>query len=318
MLRTPVLSIAIVLLSSAPVLAQSDTEEQARVHYESGRLHYESGEYEQALGEFEAAYRLSSRPALLYNLYLAHQNLGHLTEAADSLERYLAEGEIEQADRPQLEARLANLRRRIEAGEGQPTGGGDTPVGPEAPEAGHAHTGLMLRLGLGFGYVHASTPLGALGKLTLSGGSSAASISAGWAFFENLVFQIELWQASMVGGTVRVTGLPGAMATPDARYDAGGLGLGATYYFMPINIYVSGSLGGATTSVSVSGVQAQSRVGVGLALMAGKEWWIGEDWGLGVALQFVYFATKWQDEMTREVSTISGTIASVLASLTYN
>jgi tetratricopeptide (TPR) repeat protein len=62
----------------------------AQEHFELGREYYDRGQYEEALREFEDAYRLSRRPKLLYNLYLAYRNLGRFEPATNSLRAYLA------------------------------------------------------------------------------------------------------------------------------------------------------------------------------------------------------------------------------------
>ena len=71
------------------------------------------------------------------------------------------------------------------------------------------------------------------------------------------------------------------------------MGLNLTYYFMPVNIYVS-----ATPSLSllrqtydqILGIplsgSANTKVGFGGKLAVGKEWWVADHWGVGVALQF--------------------------------
>lgn len=119
---------------AAPAHAQ-DGDEAARLHFQAGRSHYDAGAYEAALREFEAAYRLSGRAALLYNLYLTTERMAQLGEAIDYLERYLAEGAPEDAQRSQLERRLALLReRRARMEEEAATSARPTPEGPVEEE----------------------------------------------------------------------------------------------------------------------------------------------------------------------------------------
>lgn len=77
------------------------------------------------------------------------------------------------------------------------------------------------------------------------------------------------------------------------------LGLGMTYYFMPYNLYLSGSTGVLISSLdlrdhsySLSEPYEDSSgalfLGIGLGLTLGKEWWISENWGLGLALMAHY------------------------------
>jgi hypothetical protein len=59
-------------------------------------------------------------------------------------------------------------------------------------------------------------------------------------------------------------------------------GGGITYYLMPINLYFSGSVAGAMlTFGNGSTYDTHSDVGFAGDFTVGKEWWAGEDWGLG-------------------------------------
>ncbi|MGE0784778.1 MAG: tol-pal system YbgF family protein [Sandaracinaceae bacterium] len=94
--------------SHASAQEANASEEEARHHFRIGQAHYESGHFREAATEFAESYRLSHRPALLHNLYVAYRDAGMVSEAADALRRYLAESpEVE--NRPLLERRLANL-----------------------------------------------------------------------------------------------------------------------------------------------------------------------------------------------------------------
>ncbi|UJR83949.1 hypothetical protein [Sandaracinus amylolyticus] len=93
--------------------AQTPSDEQARTHFESGRLYFERGEYDAALREFEAAYELSHRTQLLYNIYLTLERLGRPGDAADRLEAFVAASpELDDEARANFETRIANLRAR--------------------------------------------------------------------------------------------------------------------------------------------------------------------------------------------------------------
>lgn len=108
------LACALVLLATSIGVASAQTAEddEARTHFEAARLHFERGAYEQAQAEFQAAYDLSHRAELLYNLYLTAERLADFDAAIDYLERYLAEGSPDAERRASLEPRLANLRER--------------------------------------------------------------------------------------------------------------------------------------------------------------------------------------------------------------
>jgi tetratricopeptide (TPR) repeat protein len=105
-----------VVLPSSAALAQDDVDELARRHFESATAYYQTGDYDDALREFRRAYEMSHRPALLYNIYLTEEHLGHLDLAVQALADFLASDDASvEPQRAVLEQRLANLRRRAEA-----------------------------------------------------------------------------------------------------------------------------------------------------------------------------------------------------------
>lgn len=92
---------------------QSVDDEQARIHFQSGQGHYRRGDYEAALREFEAAYQLSRRPALLYNIYLMQERVGQLETALQTLDSYLETDAVPASDRREIEERREHLVDRI-------------------------------------------------------------------------------------------------------------------------------------------------------------------------------------------------------------
>jgi hypothetical protein len=63
-------------------------------------------------------------------------------------------------------------------------------------------------------------------------------------------------------------------------------GGGVTYYFMPVNMYISGSLGAGQLSVDSPLGGGDSDTGLAGEVSIGKEWWLGGSWGMGVAGAF--------------------------------
>lgn len=86
------------------------TEARAKELYENGAALYEEGRYEEAILAWEEAYRLSSRPVLLFNIANAYERLGRYDEAIDALSRYRAFAKAE--ERESLDRRMQNLERR--------------------------------------------------------------------------------------------------------------------------------------------------------------------------------------------------------------
>lgn len=88
------------------------TDVRARARFRVGRELYSSGQFAAAAVEFEAAYALSGRPELLYNIYLAHRDAQNEEAALDALRNYLALVP-EAPDREHLTARLAALEEEV-------------------------------------------------------------------------------------------------------------------------------------------------------------------------------------------------------------
>jgi hypothetical protein len=87
-----------------------------------------------------------------------------------------------------------------------------------------------------------------------------------------------------------------------------GLGLMGTYYFVPSNVYLSGTLGFARTTVEVPNTLAtRTDSGIGGNVKVGKEWPVSQDWTLGVA-GHVIFATV-TDADDKAVSTTAFGVA---------
>lgn len=87
-------------------------DDEARKRFELGRTFYEAGRFREAAEEFTEAYRLSRRPALLYNIYVANRDAGKWQEATDSLRSYL-EQVPDAPDSITLRARLVSLEEQL-------------------------------------------------------------------------------------------------------------------------------------------------------------------------------------------------------------
>ena len=91
-------------------------------------------------------------------------------------------------------------------------------------------------------------------------------------------------------------------------------GGGAAYYFTPLNLYLAGALLGTQWEVHQRNEKiAESEVGLGFATLIGKEWWVSENWALGVAGKLM--AASMKDELSQRWSALT---FALLFSSTYN
>jgi tetratricopeptide (TPR) repeat protein len=92
--------------------AMAAMDMEARQHFAIGKALYDGGRFQQAAEEFDAAYRLSKRPQLLYNVYVANREAGNLREAVAALSTYL-EQIPDAPDRINLQARLESIQAQL-------------------------------------------------------------------------------------------------------------------------------------------------------------------------------------------------------------
>ena len=89
----------------------SPPETEARALFLEGRSSYELGRYEDAIAKWEAAWRLSQRNLLLFNLANAYERAGKLEEALEHLNRYRTTAPTE--EHLPLDTRIAFLEARL-------------------------------------------------------------------------------------------------------------------------------------------------------------------------------------------------------------
>jgi tetratricopeptide (TPR) repeat protein len=95
------------------------TDAFAQRHWHSGMAYLEEGDYQRALEAFNKAYELSSRPALLRSIAVAHEKLGDLPRAMMAIDLYLKQvpnaPQAIHTYRAQLQARFDQEQARVAA-----------------------------------------------------------------------------------------------------------------------------------------------------------------------------------------------------------
>src|SRR5262245_15118576 len=91
---------------------QSITDDQAaHGHYYSAKAYVDRRHYADSRRDFELSYPISKYPAILYNIGLCHERLGHNKEAIETLRRYLSL-DPSSPRRQTVEQLIANLEQR--------------------------------------------------------------------------------------------------------------------------------------------------------------------------------------------------------------
>jgi hypothetical protein len=145
------------------------------------------------------------------------------------------------------------------------------------------HFGFFIRPDLGLGYMHTSEPTGtSLGDMTISGAAGLFGVVIGGAVSENVIIAGHIYDAVVVDPTVSFSS-GASSGTSNAKIAMFGFGPSVTYYWMPSNIYFTGSLAVTRLTLSNNGRDANSDYGIGGRFGFGKEWWVSDHWGLGIA-----------------------------------
>ena len=187
-------------------------------------------------------------------------------------------------------------------------------LGPPPPvphsSTANRHLGFALRLDGGPGYISSTD---SLYDTTMKGGSGAFGLVVGGAVAENLILGADIWGITAFSPTISQGTT--SVSTGNVSVSLTGIGLNATYYLMPANVYLSLSPSISRLSLTIGGVSASTKNGFGMKMALGKEWWVGDHWGLGAAAQF--FLASNEDQGTSPPTWSSRAFA-IAFSATYN
>lgn len=163
-----------------------------------------------------------------------------------------------------------------------------------APSAGDRdhEDGAFLRFWAGTGGAYSELET-SQGDLKLSGTASEINFAVGGIVSPNLALHATLYGWMVNDPDAKLAGLP---ADVQGDLDLTAVGGGLTYYIMPMNLYISGTLGFGSLRLEHTPV-GSSTTDVGLVIDAsiGKEWWVGDHWGLGGATGFGYHSIPLED-----------------------
>jgi hypothetical protein len=162
-------------------------------------------------------------------------------------------------------------------------------TGVARAQGARQHDGFYLHLDLGGGGMNTSATQAGT-EFEFSGAAGQFSVAVGYNVIPNLIIAGQFWGVSATDPDFEVNGTK--VATPDITLGLSAFGLNLTYYFMPINIYVSATPSIATTSLEVGGTTFETDSGFAIRLAAGKEWWVSDNWALGLNLQYAYSSNE--------------------------
>ncbi len=153
--------------------------------------------------------------------------------------------------------------------------------------------GFFFRGALGVGFSGAS--LDDSQETTFTGAGGLVSLAVGGTVAPNFALYADLFGFSMLEPTVSQNGVEAGKAD-DTTATLAAIGLGASYYLMPLNLYFAGSIGTGQATIETRArvgpvevvLNEDSKPGLAVSLMVGKEWWVSRRWGMGIAGQAIF------------------------------
>ncbi len=139
--------------------------------------------------------------------------------------------------------------------------------------------GFFLRLSAGIG--GAGTELQDVSPTTkFSGSASDVNFAIGGVVAPNLALHATLFGWAATNPEIEIGGVS---ASVNGDLSLSALGVGLTYYVMPANLYLSGSIGAGSLQLDLPSGSGETGTGVVADFTLGKEWWVSRSWGLGIA-----------------------------------
>ncbi len=172
----------------------------------------------------------------------------------------------------------------------------------------HNHDGLYLRLGIGFGYMSTKGEIDRPNsqELDITGSGLTGEFMIGGTPAPGFVIG---------GGTMGLTifnpkfELDGQERDTDANsVDLSMLGLFVDVYPDPKKgLHFQAMVGYAQLSSDETDSDDERPDGLGLAAGVGYEWWVGEQWGIGILGRVIYASTKLEERIGTSTADITYT-----------
>lgn len=170
----------------------------------------------------------------------------------------------------------------------------------------HEHEGFYLNLGLGFGYNHMSTEVNGVDG-AIKGPGGTFTFKLGGNVGRNLIIFGNLFANVAVEPTLEIEGEDAELE--DVSAGVRGLGVGLAYY-LDSNIFLSGTLAAAqlvaTYDDGTTEEDSDTEFGPAFVGEIGKEWWVSDNWGLGLAVQLIVGSMKDSEDSDITWTTVAG------------
>jgi hypothetical protein len=166
------------------------------------------------------------------------------------------------------------------------------------------HEGFMLRMSGGLAMLGAGIEPEQNVEVGAGGIGQTLSLSLGGYIVPNLALHADLLGASAEHGVTNVGAEDDGSTVHTERFAMGGVGLGLTYYVMPYNLSLTGSLLLAQMSIQPEeGPSFETDYVVLGKLGIAKQWAVSEYWGLGLGASALFGAGQGDDSEGEDFDT---------------
>jgi hypothetical protein len=181
----------------------------------------------------------------------------------------------------------------------------------------HQHDGFYLSLngGPAFGKIVLDMQNSPVRQMIFSGNGFESDFRIGGAPVENFILSVDLITRSIVGPELDIDGIK-LTANDNVSASDQTIGLGLTYYIMPVNLFLSGTIGMGKFALTTNVGNSSSQAGLSFRLKVGKEWWVSKNWGLGCAIGYNHVSAD--DQTGGAPPGYSGALSTDKISLLFN
>jgi hypothetical protein len=171
----------------------------------------------------------------------------------------------------------------------------------------HGHEGFYLSMALGGSYFSLNDDItnGPYKTMDMKGSAMLFDLKLGYAMSPNFILHGDLFGISSLSVEVTADGQTLGTVSGDNSVGVTMFGAGGTYYFLPGNFFISGTVGVSAFSITQGTTSTSTQSGLGLNFKMGKEWWVSKRWGLGASLLFNY--TNVNNEVDNMTEKLKGT-----------
>lgn len=166
------------------------------------------------------------------------------------------------------------------------------PPPPAAPGDGtvRTHDGFYLRLGLGFGYGQVTTEFAGT-EVDYSGGAVLFDLLLGGTIANTLVIGGGITATSIANPEVSVDEQDEPLGSTEESLGVTNLGLFVDVFFAPKSGgHVGGMIGFG--GIGLEDENEDPATGLGLSLFGGYDFWVGDQWALGVNGRYLYVSAE--------------------------